>query len=113
MHDVQPKVLHDDRHHLLDVNRVQLEEAGERLRRLPPWHLGIVLDLLNEAVVAFVGGVVPQYVHDEALLDRLPHAVLVERGGAGWARLVKEGLRLELRRGREGEEAKVGLLSPL
>ena len=40
---------------------------------------GVVLDLLQQAEIGLVGGVVGQHVEDEPLLDRLPHGVEAER----------------------------------
>jgi hypothetical protein len=43
---------------------------------------GVVLGRLEELPVRLVGGVVPEHVEDEPLLDRLAHAVQAERGVA-------------------------------
>ena len=105
-------MLDDHGHHLLDIDGMKFQIMREGLRGLPARHVGVVLDLLDQAEEALVGGVVLKHVHDEAFLDGLPHGVVVEGRLAGRARLVEQGHGLELRRGREGEEAEVRLPRP-
>ena len=105
-----PEVLDHHLGLLLDVVRVQAHELGQRPRRLLLRQRRIVLDRLHQPVVGGVGGVVRQHVEDEALLDRLPHAVEVEGlGHAARARPPEQLQRLALGRGGEGEEAQVRL----
>ena len=51
-------MLHDDRNHLIDIDRVQLHVARKCFRGLLARHVGIILDLLDQAKEAFIGGVV-------------------------------------------------------
>jgi hypothetical protein len=75
--------------------------------------LRVVLDLLDQLVVAVDGRVVLQHIEDEALLDGLLHGVAVEGrcltlpspSGGGFAEHLQ---RLVLGRGGEGEVAGVG-----
>ena len=68
----------------------------------------------NQPVVRLVGRVVLEHIEDEAFLDGLPHAVEMERLGFAVRSRPAENLqRLVLRRGREGEEADIGLLPSL
>ena len=74
--------------------------------------LRVVLDLLDQLVVAVHRRVVLEHVEDEALLDRLLHRVAVEGPVLHLAvglrlRLAEHLQRLVLRRGGEGEVAGV------
>ena len=109
VHHRKPKMLDDDGNDLLDIDRMQLQVARKDLRGLPARHIGIVLDLFDQAEEAFVGGVVLKHIHDKPFLDGLPHGVLMERRSARWARFVEQGLRLEFRGGREGKETEIRL----
>jgi hypothetical protein len=94
VHDVDPEVLDDHRHHLLDVDRVQLQKSHQRLGRLLARHLRVILDLLDQAEEALVGGVVGEHVEDEALDQILADArrgPLAELGAAGGAHAVADG----------------------
>ena len=66
-------MLDDYGNHLLDIDGMKLQVAREDLCGLPARHIGIVLDLLDQAEEAFVGGVVLKHIHDEAFLDGLAH----------------------------------------
>ena len=92
-----------------DVVRMQLHEAGQRPRRLPALHVGIVLAGLEQPEVGLVGGVVLQHVEDEPFLDGLAHGVAVNRVAVA----TEHGKGLVLRRGGEGEEAQVRLPAAL
>ncbi len=103
------EVLDADLHLLADGVRVQLDEGFQQIFGLLLVVARIVLDLLEQPPVGFVGGVARQDVEDESLLDRLPHAVEVERRElAVGARRAEDLERLGLRRRREGEGRKVG-----
>ena len=99
-------------HHLgllRDVVRMQLHEAGQRPRRLPALHVGIVLAGLEQPEVCLVGGVVPEHIEDEPFLDGLAHGVTVYRIAVA----AEHNKGLVLRRGGEGEEAQVRLPAAL
>ena len=112
MYDIDAEMLDDDRYHLLDIHGVEFHVAGQHLDRLLAWHLGIVLHLLDETIETLVGRVVLQHIHDEPLLNGLPHGVFVERGIARSSRLVKKRFGLELRGSREGKKAEIRLAFP-
>ena len=108
------EVLDHDLGLLGDVVRMQAHEPRQGPGRLALVHLGIVLDGLDQPVVGLVGRVVLEHVEDEALLDGLAHGVEVEGLGLAVGPRPAEDLqRLVLGRGREGEEADVGLPAPL
>ena len=95
-------------HHLgllHDVVRVQPYEAGKRLGRVLPLHVGIVRAFLEHPVVGGVGRIVLEDVQDESLLGRLPHRVAM--GGPAVAPEYLQ--RLVLRRRGEREETHVRL----
>ena len=92
---------------------VALDVAAQLLRSPLGVELGVALHLLDQPVVALHRRVVPQHVQDEALLDRLLHGVAVEGTVLDGAVRLRVGLaedlqRLVLRRGGEGEVARVG-----
>ena len=92
---------------------VSLDVAPELLAGLPDIELRIALHRLGELVVALDRHVVLEHVQDEPLLDRLLHAVVVERKMPDRAvalriRIAENLQRLVLRRGREGVVAGVG-----
>ena len=102
------EVLHHDPHLLGDRVRVQLHERLEQVLGLLLVVARVVLDLLQQPPVGLVGGVVREHVEDEPLLDRLAHAVEVERLELPVGRFRAEQLqRLGLGRGGEREEARV------
>ena len=103
------EVLDHDLGLLRDVVRVQLQKARERLGGVLPLHLRVVRALLEQPVVGGIGGVVPQHVEDESLLDRLTHRVAVR----GLAAAPEDLERLVLGRRREGKAAQVGLPAAL
>ena len=72
------EVLDHDPHLLADRVRVQLDERLEQVLGLLLVVARVVLDLLQQPPVGRVGRVVREHVEDEALLDRLAHAVEVE-----------------------------------
>ena len=82
---------------------VALHVAAQLLPGALGVELGILLDLLDELVVALDWRVVPQHVQDEALLDRLLHGVAVEGAVPGLptriVRLAEDLQRLVLGRG--------------
>ena len=99
----------------LEADRVlvSLDVAPELLAGLLDVELGVALHRLGELVVAVDRRVVLEHVQDEALLDRLLHAVVVERKMPDRAvalriRFAEDLQRLVLRRGREGVVAGVG-----
>ena len=73
--DLRGKMLHADGDLLADRVRVQLDEGLEEVLRLSLVVPRVVLDLLQQAPVGLVGGVVGEHVEDEPLLDGLAHAV--------------------------------------
>ena len=77
--DLRREVFDADGDLLADGVRVQLDEGLEEVLRLTLFVAGVVLDLLQETPVGLVGRVVREHVEDEPLLDRLAHAVEVER----------------------------------
>ena len=92
---------------------VPLDVAPELLAGLPDIELRVALHRLGELVVALDRRVVLEHVQDEPLLDRLLHAVVVERKMPDRAvalrlRVAEDLQRLVLRRGREGVVAGVG-----
>ena len=96
-----------------DCVLVPLDEAPELLAGLLDVELGVALHRLGELVVATDRRVVLEHVQDEALLDRLLHAVVVEREMPDRAialriRFAEDLQRLVLRRGGEGIVAGVG-----
>ena len=98
---------------------VALDVAAQLLLRPLGVELRVVLDLLDQLVVAVDRRVVLEHVEDEALLDRLLHRVAVEGPVLDLAVGLRLGLaedlqRLVLGRGGEGEVAGVGqqLLAP-
>ena len=95
----------------LDRVRVQFHEGLEQVGGLALLVARVVLDRLEEPPVGRVRGVVGEDVEDEALLDRLPHAVQVERFEPAVGLLHAEQfqrLRLGRRREREGGEVRQG-----
>ena len=99
----------------LEADRVlvPLDVAPELLAGLPDIELRIALHRFGELVVALDRRVVLEHVQDEPLLDRLLHAVVVERKMPDRAvalriRITENLQRLVLRRGREGVVAGVG-----
>ena len=110
VHHAGAEVLDDDLGLLGDVGRVQVDEAGQGRGGLVLVELRVVGDGLGELEEALVGGVALEHIEDEALLDGLAHGVEVEGRGLAVGALVAEQLQgLVLGRGREGEEAHVGL----
>ena len=107
------EVVHHDLGFQLDRVIVALYIAPQLLFGLLGVELRVVLDLLDQLVVAVDGNVVLQHVQDEALLHRLLHAVVVERLvldlalGIGRQRLAEHLQRLVLRRRGEREVAGV------
>ena len=93
---------------------VALDIPAQLLLRLLGVELRVVLDLLDQLVVAVHRRVGLEHVEDEALLDRLLHRVAVEGPvldlalGVGRQRLAEHLQRLVLGRGGEGEVAGVG-----
>ena len=91
---------------------VALDVAAQLLLRPLGVELGVVLDRLDQPVIAVDRRVVPQHIQDEAFLDRLLHRVAVERQVAHrpvrlWVRSAEDFQRLVLRRRGEGEVAGV------
>ncbi len=113
--DLVVEVVHHDLGLEADRVVVALDEAPQLLPGLLDVELRVVLHRLGELVVALDRRVVRQHVQDETLLDRLLHAVGVERRGAGpfavglcGVRLAEDLQRLVLGRRGEGEVAGVG-----
>ena len=73
------KMLEADPHLPADRVRVQLDKGFEQVFGLFAVVVRIVLDLLEQPPVGCVGAVIVQHIEDKTLLDRLPHAVEVER----------------------------------
>ena len=97
---------------LLDVVRVQAHEFRQRPRGFLPGQVRVVRDVLEQAVIRGIRRVVRQHVEDEALFDRLPHTVEVERlRGAARSGPAEDLQGLGLRRGGEGEERQIRLPS--
>ena len=90
---------------------VALDIAAQLLLRPLGVELRVVLDRLHQLVVAVDRRVVLEHVEDEAFLDGLLHRVAVERPvldlAAVGIRLAENLQRLVLRRGGEGEVARV------
>ena len=92
---------------------VALDVLAQLLLRLLRVELRVVLDRLDQLVVAVHRRVALEHVEDEALLDRLLHRVAVERPvldlalGVRRTGLAEHFQRLVLRRGGEGEVAGV------
>ena len=91
---------------------VPLHVEPELLTGLVDVELRVVLHGLGQLVVALDRRIVLEHVQDEPLLDRLLHAVVVERQMTDRAvalriRFAEDLQRLVLRRGREGEVAGV------
>ena len=103
------EVLDDHLGLLRDIVRVQLHESRQRERGLLALDIGIFRASLEQPEVRPVRGVVLQHVEDELFLDGLPHGVAVRRPPLA----AKDGERLVLGRGREGEEAQIRLLATL
>ena len=103
MHGGLPERLDDDLGLLGNVVRMQLLVLADDLRGAGGRQVWIVFDRLRNLVAGLVGRVVQQHVHDEALLDGLPHGVNVEGPiPAVSAFAAEEHQRLGLRRRREG-----------
>ena len=112
MHYVPAEVLYDDFRLLLKVVRMQTHELRQGFSSLLLRERRVVLYLFDQLEVDLVGRVVPHHVEDEALFDRLPHAVDVEGFGLAGRAFAPKGLkRLALRRGGERKEADVRLAS--
>jgi hypothetical protein len=62
-----------------DRVRMQIDKRFEQVFGLLTVVVRIVLHLLEQPPIRRVGAVIGQHVEDEPLLDRLPHAVQVER----------------------------------
>ena len=91
-----------------DRVRVQFHEGLEQVGGLALLVARVVLDRLEEPPVGRVRGVVGEDIEDEALLDRLPHAVQVERLEPAVGLLHAEQLqRLRLGRRRERERGEI------
>ena len=88
---------------------MQTHEPRQRLRRLLPLDVRIVLARLEQTVVGAIGRVVEKDIEDEAFLDGLAHRVAMER----LAVTAEDRKRLVLRRRGEGEEAQVCLATSL
>ena len=102
------EVLDADGDLLADGVRVQLDEGLEEVLRLTLFVARVVVDLLQEPPVGLVGRVVREHVEDEPLLDRLAHAVEVERFEPPVRPLAPEELEcLGLGGCREGERGEV------
>ena len=94
-----------------DGMRVQFHEGLEQIGRFLLLVARIVLDCLEEFPVGGIRRVVGEDVEDEALLDRLPHAVEVKGLELAVGTLHSEelqSLRLGRRREREGGEVGQG-----
>ena len=111
--DLFVEVVHHDLGLEPDRVIVPLHIAPELLVGLLHVELGVVLHFLRQPVVAVHRGVVSNHVEDEALLDRLLHAVVVEGAVLDRSIGLRVGFpedlqRLVLGRGGEGEVAGVG-----
>ena len=78
VHHIEPEMLDDYGNDLLDIDGMKLQVARKGLRGPPARHIGIILDLFDQAEEALVGRVVLKHIHDEAFLDGLSHSVLME-----------------------------------
>ena len=96
---VGAEVLHHDLDLLGDVVRMEPHPTHQPLHGCAAFHLRVIhlLPVVGQAEGSFVAGVVLQHVEDEALLNRLPHRVHMERFGLV---LVTHGL-IGLRRSAE------------
>ena len=93
-----------------DGVRMQLDKGLEQVLRLAFVVAGVVLDLLQETPVGLVGRVAREHIEDEPLLDRLAHAVEVERLELAVRPLAAEELQsLGLRGCGEGERREIRL----
>ena len=106
------KVVHHDLGLEPDGVVVALNVAPQLLLGLARVELGVRLDGLHQPVVAVHGGVRPEHVQDEPLLDSLLHGVAVEGEMPDLAVALRERVaehlqRLVLRGGGEGEVAGV------
>ena len=106
--DLGGEVLDADGDLLADGVRMQFDEGLQQVLRLALVVAGVVLDLLQEPPVGLVGRVAREHIEDEALLDRLAHAVEVERLEPAVRPLAAEEFQsLGLRGCGEGERGEV------
>ena len=112
VHRGGPEHLDDDLGFLGDVVRVKFLILANDLRGPRGRQVGVVRYGLGDAVTCLVCRVVQQYVHDEPLLDGLPHRIDVKRAVLAVGVLAAEKHQsLRLRRSRKSIVRKVRVLA--